>query len=186
MAASSINTGLASVPDLTGVNNSQIDFHIIQLYNAVDILAQATDAYTGNVPQSSGQDQPEGGTYGPAVQGYIITSVALTPGALVGIDGTSGQLVNADSTLGTPILARGICTSTSNPGDQASVLLFGVLPTFAAGTFTPGDTYYLGAGGLFIHTRPITGVEQAVGYALTATSFFFNSDLSSRPAPVTT
>lgn len=169
MPNSSINTGLAQVPDTTGLNNAVATYHIIQLYNAIGVLQQAIDDYTGNTPPTA-TPNPPGSTSGSNVKGYATAGVAIAAGRLCGINGAGAAILANQGT----VLARGIATGAVAIGAQVELILLGPLGIFAGGSFVPGTTYYLGVGGLFTATSPGVGLSQAVGWALSDTAIVFN------------
>lgn len=183
--SSSIDTGLSNIPDLTNITQpNQLSYQFISIYNAISILAQGIDAYTGNTPVTNDNPATNGSVTGAANTGYFIAGVAIAAGRLCTIN-AAGNAVLADSGTAA-LLARGVAVAAATVGAQVTLQLFGSCAIFAAGTFTKGSTYYLGVGGLFTITPPATGFVQAVAWAASDTTLFMNPALVNRPAPVTT
>lgn len=178
MPASSINTGLAAIPDLTNINDpGKLSYQLIQLYNAIGILQQAIDSYTGNTPNHDPTQWLEQGGFNQATIGnlstvYVKADVTIATGQLIGISPTTKNAVLAN---GIAIPAVGLCTNGAAAGSNISYILIGLVQFYATGSFTPGTEYYVGATGFFSATRPATGsTGQHGGFALTDTAIFWN------------
>lgn len=186
--SSSIDTGLSATPDLSNLNDPQkLTFQLIQLYNAIFILQQAIDSYTGNTPNAIAQY--DGTNPGSAIliqsqtRAYYIVDTAIGAGKLVTILSTK-KVKHAD--IGSPTtLARGIATAAFAVGAVAEIVLLGSVAIYATGTFTPGQVYYCGSNGAFLATpSAVSGtVNQAIGYALSDTDFWFYPQILSTVVP---
>jgi hypothetical protein len=113
-------------------------------------------------------------TGGPA---SLIASVALSRGQAVNI--FNGQLRLADASLSRP--AVGVVTRAAAIGQAAEIMLLAGLATGLSG-LTPNTLYYLGNAGALTTTRPVSGVAQCVGYALSATELLVHTSLDLIPA----
>ena len=175
----SINLGLAALPE-TKPNESYMD--ILRLYGAVKALAVALDAYTGVLPQ----DEALWPLLTPADtihsqnqhRLYVLFTENVTPGQVVTLVDASGvltaKLAGGSAHAGA---ARGFSTGTVVSGNYGEVILFG-LCRYISG-MTPGTLYYISAvtAGSITAVSPGTPYHQAVGYALSAKSLFFNPSL---------
>lgn len=184
--SSSIDTGLQPIPDLTNISSpDKLAFQFIQLYNAVGILAQAIDDYTGNTPQSnSNPNAPPESTVlvGNTANMWCVANAAINAGFLVTLINSSGvtkaELASAGSKT-TP--AMGMSMNSVAAGAQLQVLLLGLFNF--GGSVTPGQMYYLSnsvPGGLSTSTTGyVTGnIVQAVGFGVDTESIFFNPTLT--------
>lgn len=186
MPLSSINTGLQQTPDLTDIASpGKLGFQFIQLYNAIGILQQAVDTYTGNTParaDNSQQNQTPEQTIlvGNTSTMWATASINISAGFLVNLVNAGGvtevQYANAISAAAP---CHGISMAAASAGNKIQVLLLGLFNF--GGSVTPGQMYYLSssvAGGLST-TRPSTSgnIVQAVGYGVDTNSIFFNPTL---------
>lgn len=186
MPDSSINTGLANIPDLSGVGNKQTEFHIIQLYNAIGILQQAVDTYSGNTPSApnnwSSTDPGSVNTIANNSKFYLTAAADITAGVLVGIN-AAGQAVLADKTSG--VWAIGVATNAVSSGAVCEIILMGCLNLYAAGTFVKGTKYYLGDAGHFTATLPATvgDMIQPVAFAYLDTAIYLFPSIYTETVP---
>jgi len=176
--SSSIDTGLAQTPDLTNINTpDKLSYQFVQLYNAIEILAQSIDQYTGNTPNPDPTQWTQGGGLNQATLGNVATVYVqaqgnIATGQLIGIDPATkfGVLAN-----GTSIPAIGLCTQGATSGLNISYILIGLVSFYAAASFTPGLEYYVGTTGFFTAARPAVGTTgQHGGFALTDKAIFWN------------
>lgn len=201
MALSSINTGLQQTPDLTDIQSpGKLGFQFIQIYNAINVLAQAIDAYTGNTPADA-QGNYQNQTIDQTVTVGNFTSLWVTAGASI----SSGFLVSFDS-AGHAILAdpstvisaasndaaggqgynsagipegtvKGIAITSASVGAQIKVMLLGIV-NFGAGALKPGNKYYLGSvpGSITYNPASMTAgwIRQPIGFAIDSAHMFIN------------
>lgn len=188
MPLASTNLGLQEVPDLTDILSvGKISFHLIQIYNALGVLQQALDNYTGNSPapaDNSNQSSPPENTVLIGNTANIWTTCGTTSinaGYLVYFTNNAGvttsELANASNATK---LALGIAMGSATTGNPLQVLLLGLFNF--GGSVIPGQLYYLSdstPGGL-VTTPPIaTGhIVQPVGYGVDTNSIFFNPCLN--------
>lgn len=185
MPSSSINTGLAAIPDLTDIQSAgKLGFQFIQLYNAVGVLQQAIDSYTGNSPvqASTSSQSPEttilvGNTSSMWAK---CGTTAISAGYLVYFTNNSGvTTVNLAKSDAAYSIAIGISITSAAAGANIQVLLLGLFNF--GGSVTPGSLYYTSPtvpGGLTV-TIPTTGnLIQPVGYGVDTNSIFFNPCLN--------
>lgn len=178
-ASTTLNLQLPNLPD--EVKDPQVYAELVRVYNACKILAQGLDVYTGvgGYPQS---DWNSIGNSALIVQGqtkvYIKATDTFSAGKLVCIRDIGGVanalLAIAVSTDLRP--CHGFATGPAAANGYVEVVLFGLYP-FAGGLVT-GQKYYLSNGtyGSFTAVNPSgTGnIRQAIGYALSPTSIWFN------------
>ena len=201
MGLSSINTGLQQTPDLTDIQSpGKLGFQFISLYNAINILAQAIDTYTGNTPPDANgnyQNQlpNQTVTLGNLAYIWITADQAIGSGYLVSIN-TTGHAVLADpaniiSTASNDAaggqgynpsnkaegVVVGIAVSNASVGQQLKVMLMGVV-NFGTGNLHPGNKYYLGSSPGSITnnpaTMPVSGIRQPIGFAIDSANMFIN------------
>lgn len=183
---SSINTGLQAVPDLTDIQSvGKLSFQFIQLYNAVSILQQAIDNYTGNTPvgSSSSQGTPEQTVLvGNTSNMWCVAGENINAGFLVGFYNVSG-VTNAKLALAgggsRPPVAHGLSMNSVSTGGQLQVLLFGLFNF--GGSVIPGTTYCLSPsvpGGLATFASITTGQSrQPIGFGVDTNSIFLNPNM---------
>lgn len=200
MPLSSINTGLQATPDLGGISESKTAYHIVQMYNAISILQQAIDTYTGNTPYAQSEwDASDPGKHNMIAASskiYLTAGEDITAGLFVAINDGDGKAYMAQCGDGsafppspvTPRTAIGIASTSVSAGAVAEIFTQGSLNIYAASTFTPGKYYYLGNSGHFSATAPTgTGsIIQIMGYALTDKEFYLWPDLNPPTVPATT
>lgn len=176
----SINTGLSQLPDNPD-DISKVYPELVKIYNAIKILSQNIDTYTGALQQPASA-WPNIGLNTILSQNidklYVIYDETVIAGAMIHLYNVSGVLharlaKAADATKP----ARGFSSNAVTSGDYGEVILFG-LNSFFAG-LTIGATYYLSptsTTGQVTTTKPTTAgqVVQAVGFALSGASLFFN------------
>ena|ERR1700744_2262770 len=178
----SINTGLQQTPDLTDIMSiGKLSFQFIQVYNAINILAQAIDTYTGNTPPSSSQSSQTAEStviVGNTANFWCTANVNISAGFLVGLKNVSGvtNAVLAQANGGSSVLAMGISMNAASAGQPIQVLLLGLFNF--GGSVTPGTIYYTSPttpGGI-VATAPSTAgqIIQPVGIGLDTNSIFFN------------
>ena len=188
MPLSSINTGLSPVPDLTDIQSTgKLSFQFIQLYNAIGVLQQAIDQYTGNSPapaDNSNQSAPAENTVllgNTANMWATCGTTNINAGYLVYFTNNSGvttvSLAQANSFTK---LAYGISMTSATAGNPIQVLLLGLFNF--GGSVTPGQLYYLSdtvAGGLTTTAPSTVGtIVQPAGYGVDTNSIFFNPCLN--------
>lgn len=158
---SSINTGLDILPATTDKSNFG---DIFKLYNAIKILADSIDLYTGELVPT-GTESSAGLTYlrvQKISRAYLQASVSITAGQMVGINGSS-QIV-----LGTVGTVVGFAPAAITAGNYGEIDLLGLCTAYTG--LTPGAMYYAAAAGA------ITAVPSAqkIGFAITTTTLFVN------------
>lgn len=188
--SSSINTGLQQVPDLTEIQTvGKLSFQFISIYNAINILSQAIDSYTGNAPATSTSDTQTAEStvlVGNTSNLWVKASVAISAGYLVNLTNTGGattaQLASAVPPGGTSpnLIAHGLSMNTVAAGAQLQVLLLGLFNF--GGSVTPGQLYYLSDTvlGALMTAPPTAGsghLIQPVGFGLDTNSLWFNPSL---------
>ena len=191
MPLSSINTGLQQTPDLTDIQSvGKLSFQFISIYNAISILQQAIDTYTGNTPAAAdGSNQnatPEQTVLvGNNCAMWCTASANLSAGFLVNLFNVSGQTQAryANATVLTQ-QAHGITLNAASAGQPIHILLLGLFNF--GGSVTPGQMYYLSTtpGGLST-TPPAVGsseLVQPVGFGVDTNSIFFNPSTYTEPA----
>lgn len=181
----STNTGLQQTPDLTDIMSvGKLSFQFISIYNAIQVLQQAIDTYTGNTPSGA---QGSGGTpestviVGNTANMYCSAGVNISAGFLVTLYNVGGvthaKYAQANSSA-TP--CYGISMNAASAGQQVQVLLLGLF-NFGGGV-TPGQIYYLSDAtpGALVTARPSTpsDIVQAVGFGVDSNSIFFNPTLT--------
>lgn len=179
---STINTGLSNLP--LEVKDATTYAEFVKLYNAVKIVAQAMDTYTGIGTYPADQwDQV--GNNGILVQNHT----KIYP--IFGDNVNQGQLVTLKDIGGVPkaylaIAAsndirkcRGFATGNVLAGNRGEVVLQGLYPY--AGGLTIGQTYYLSNGtyGAFTAVNPsgVGNIRQGIGYAISTSAMYFNPDI---------
>lgn len=190
--SSSINTGLQQVPDLTDIQSvGKLSFQFIQIYNAMAILAQSIDSYTGNSPatSSSSSTPPEQTILvGNTANMWCIATEAISPGFLVSLSNVSGVTkctLATGLTLSTIALGLSM-TAAAGAGSSIQILLLGLFNF--GGSVTPGALYYTDVGGpagAITTTAPTTTGQlvQPIGYGVDTDSIFFNPCLNPQPVP---
>lgn len=165
----SVNLGLPATP-ITQDKDSFQDF--VRIYNAIRTLAEALDRYTGAIPPETSV-WSQYGTSGLRINGvtklYLPAYTDLAVSNTVGFYNDAG-IVKAKKAKDGVLKARGFVSVAGNAGATVEITLIGLYPSFAAGTLTPGNTYYQSATD---GTVGNTGA-QAVGYAITDQLLFFN------------
>lgn len=158
---SSINLQLDVLPASTDKNNFA---DLFKLYNAVKLLADSIDLYTGEgIP--TGSESYNGLTYlrlQKIARVYLQASVAITPGQMVGINASS-QFI-----LGTPGTVRGFAPAAISSGAYGEIDLLGLCLNYTG--LTPGATYYAAAAGAI----STVASAQKIGFAITTTTLFVN------------
>jgi hypothetical protein len=182
MALSSINTGLQNIPDLTDIQSvGKLSFQFIQIYNAIGVLQQAIDSYTGNTPSGTvgtGGSPESTVIVGNMASMYATANVNIPAGYLVSING-SGQVVLANAAYAANVPAMGLSIAAASAGAQCHILLFGLFNF--GGSVTPGTIYYTSpnvAGGLAA-TKPVLAGQliQPVAFGVDTNSVFLNPSL---------
>lgn len=170
----SVNLGLPAAP-LS--NTPELFSEMLRVYNALRILANALDDYTGVIsPPNSEWSQ-----LGIQVRSHGMNRVYLPAfeniayGETVAFYNDAGTVKLRKAVVST-YPCRGYCSVSGGvtAGQTCEAVLFGVSATFTAGTFTVGATYYQAATAGAI-TNGVTA--QKVGYAMTTSLLFFNPDL---------
>lgn len=178
-AFSTINLQLQNLPN--ELKDAETYAEFVKIYNACKILAQAVDTYTGI------------GTYSPSDWSQVGNSAILLQNQtkiypIFDDTVTVGQLVSLYDVAGVPHVRKAIAVSTDlrpchgfataavTAGNRGEVVLQGLYP-YATG-LTTGARLFLSNGtyGAFTTTTPSgTGnIRQAIGYALSPSSIFFN------------
>lgn len=182
---SSINTGLQQTPDLTDIQSTgKLSFQFISLYNAIQVLQQAIDNYTGNSPQtgtSNTQTAESTVIVGNTSNFWCNAKTALSAGFLVTLTNVSGVtnagLANASASS---TLAMGLTMTAAAINTPVQILLLGLFNF--GGSVTPGALYYLSdttAGALVTTPNSTTGhIVQPVGFGVDTNSIWFNPSLN--------
>lgn len=192
---SSIDTGLPNTPDLADIQTPQkLAMTFIEMFNAMQILGQAIDAYTGNTPagpDTSAQPAESTVLIGNTTNFWCNASTALPAGYLVTIFNVSGvtnaKLANAAS--GYSGTAMGLTMAAADINTPVQVMLIGLF-NFGSGV-TPGTMYYLSdavAGGIAAAAPSTAGhLVQPVGFGIDTESVFINPSLNNNlfTAPAT-
>lgn len=105
----------------------------------------------------------------------FVASAAITKGQAVNLD--SGLLRLADASLSRP--AIGIALSGGIAGDKIRIMLVGGYVQGLTG-LTANSLVYLGNAGALLFVRPVSGLVQSLGFALSTTEMFVlvSSDLA--------
>lgn len=184
--SSSINLGLQQVPDLTDIQSiGKLSFQFIQLYNAMNILANSIDAYTGNTPNpanTNGSTPESSVIVGQQANMWCNAQVNISAGFLVTLTNVGG-VTNAKLALGSLGLvgmAHGLSMTTATAGSPVQVMLIGLF-NFGGGV-TPGALYYVSpsVGGGIVTLRPSSPGQliQGVGFGVDTNSLFINPCLT--------
>lgn len=177
----SVNLGL---PQLPNIEDPRLFKELLPIYNAINAVAIALDAYTGALSPAV-EDYPSIGISDIHLQNiaklYPIFSEPVVAGAMINVYNNSGILTAryakaADATKP----ARGFSTASVAAGDRGELMLLG-LNVHISG-LTPGSLYYLSSTsttGQIVITAPVVSgnVIQSVGFALDANTLFFNPSL---------
>lgn len=187
MPLSSINTGLQQIPDLTDIQSvGKLSFQFISIYNAIGVLQQAIDTYTGNTPPTaSGSNQstpPEQSVIvGNTANMWCVAGAGISAGFLVNLYNNSGvtqaQLATA-AVVGQ--IAMGLTMTSAAINTSIQVLLLGLFNF--GGSVSPGGLYYTSdsvPGGLTLTAPTAVGhFVQPVGYGVDTNSIWFNPSLN--------
>lgn len=183
---SSIDTGLSATPDLTNVQSvGALSYQLITIYNAINILAQAIDAYTGNAPENTETpNQPAEATVivGNMANFFCNAAVDLGAGFLVTLESVGGvtNAKLADASLGLAGIAHGLTMGTATAGSPIQILLLGLF-NFGGGP-TAGVIYYLSDTnpGDIIATKPTAAgsLVQAIGFGIDTDSMWISPSLT--------
>ncbi len=169
----SIRLGLPSAPLVEG---PKLFIEFLQVYNAIKVLGYSLDSYTGAITAPY-EDWAEIGlnsaSVGNIAKIYIVFYETAEIGNTIAFDDISS--IPMARLADTTYRARGVCTKATEAGDMGEVTLFGRFPLFPAGSLTPGLTYHQSATAGEIIPGP--SANQAIGYAITDTSLFFNPSL---------
>ncbi len=105
----------------------------------------------------------------------FVASVTVVKGQAVNLN--NGELRLADASLSRP--AIGIALSGATAGNKARVMLVAGYVQGLAG-LTANSLVYLGNAGALLFTRPVSGLVQSLGFALSTTEMFVlvSSDLA--------
>lgn len=186
MALSSINTGLQQTPDLTDIQSvGKLSYQFISLYNAIGVLQQAIDTYTGNTPapaNNSNQNQPPEQTVivGNTSNMWCKANANISAGFAIGL-GNVGGVTEAILALASTssVQCFGLSMTSATAGNPIQVLLLGLFNF--GGSVTPGALYYLspGVAGGLTTTKPSTAGQliQPLGFGVDTSSIFFNPSL---------
>ena len=175
---SSINLGLPPSPETT---NAEILPEMIRIYNAINILSEATDTYTGSVVPESNlwSSIPYAESYRSQNSDVLFIKAFedIPYGAVCNLSNNSGELVASlsDATDGTKPCKAINTGGDITAGDTGRFNLAGALVSVFSG-LTIGATYYLATTpGLVTAVAPtISGnVVQTLGYALSPTQLMF-------------
>lgn len=188
MAATSIDTGLPEIPDLTNINTEVgVSKQFIDIYNAIGILAQGIDSYTGNTPESASTStaSPESTILvGNTANMWATAQVDISAGFLVNIiDSGAGvpKAILADASMGLAEIAMAISLTSASAGSQIQIQLLGLFDF--GGSVVAGQLYYCsgagGAGGISTVKPTASGwAVQPVGFGVDGDSIFINPCLN--------
>lgn len=176
--STSINLGLPQGPETTDM---LLYAELSRIYNAINILAQSIDVYTGGLNPDSTEWSAQNNISTIRTQNILRTyckaNEDIASGALVCfVNGTTELLaVNADATDDTKP-ARGYCSAGAiNAGEFGQFTLGNSLHPSISG-LTYGTKYYLSTTpGLITATEPTDpgNLVQVIGFALSPTELFF-------------
>ncbi len=150
----SVQTGLPAQPL---VNNQELFYELVRVYNAIRIVIQALDDHTGEpLNLEAGEDIAYGNT--------------------VGIK-NDGKAYKADDGV---LRCVGFCNTVGGgtTGEFISVQLFGMYPELPAATLTAGERYYNSstAGAIGLAASAPTW-SQVIGFAISDTQLYFKPEL---------
>lgn len=175
----SMNLGLDNIPNPVDPANFSEN---LRMYNAIRALAAAVDLYAGPLPYDTSiwnQLTPAQTLWtAGANRLYLQTTDNLAAGSMCSIWDNGGtymaRLAGGPAWVGGD--CRGFSTGVYAAGSMAEIMLFG-LCTVVSG-LTRGAPYWISnaVAGAFTGTKPAnTGnLVQPIGYAIEATSLFFN------------
>lgn len=180
---STINTGLSVLP--MEVKDSAAYAEFIKLYNAVKIVAQAMDTYTGIGTYPADQWNQVGNS-GILVQNHtkiypVCAEASISKGQLVALRDVGGVTQAVLSFAGSTDIrkCRGFANTDGVSGQRMEVVLQGLYPY--AGGLTVGQTYYQSNGtyGAFTAVTPsgAGNIRQGIGYAVSTNAMYFNPNL---------
>src|SRR5579863_2517548 len=184
MPLSSFNTGLQQVPDLLNITSvGKLSFQFISIYNAIGVLQQAIDSYTGNSPAPSNNSNQNAAPettvlIGNTANMWLLAAQNINAGFLVTITNSGGTAIaNLSNVASTPYgQAMGISMTNATTGNPLQILLLGLFNF--GGSVTPGGIYYASAlvpGGLSLTPPSVSGqLIQPVGFGVDSNSIFFN------------
>lgn len=177
----SVNTGLPAIPDTP---DPVLFREMVRIYNAVNAIAFALDAYTGALPALPAEFA-DVGLSDILVQNisrfYPIFDDTVVAGAMCHVYNVAGVLhARLASALDDTKPARGFATAAVTATNRGELILLG-RNSYLSG-LTPGDLYYLSEvslTGQITNAAPATSgnLVQPVGYALSDTSIWFNPTL---------
>lgn len=175
----SMNLGIDTIPNPVDPANFSEN---LRIYNAIKALASAVDLYAGPLQYDSSiwnQLTPAQTLWtAGANRLYLATTQDLAAGSMVSIINSGGtyKAALAGGAAWGGGDCRGYSTGVYLTGNMAEIILFG-LCTVVAG-LTPGATYWVSnaTAGAFTGGKPAnTGDRiQPIGYAISATTLFFN------------
>lgn len=182
---STINLGLSEVPEIDVKQYPTLWSELLRIRNALKILAGTVDVYTGAQAEDSQYWNQTAPANSIRIQNiariYVKVGVSLSGGNLCHFYNDAGILKArpANATDATKP-ARAVCMTagTQAVDSFAEFNLFGALSIYTG--LTPGATYYLSTvDGSATTTAPTGGttIQQPVGYALSATTMYFNPQI---------
>lgn len=177
----SVNLGL---PQLPNQDDPKLFKELLLLYNAINAIGRALDAYTGALSPAV-EDYPSIGVSDIHLQNiaklYPVFSEDVVVGAMVNVYNNAGVLTAryAKAADGTKP-ARGFATNNVSAAARGEVILLGI--NVHVSGLTPGSLYYLSAAstsGQVVATAPaVSGNSiQPVGFALDSSTLYFNPTL---------
>ena len=161
----SLNLGLDVLPT---TKTQDVYPDIFKLYNAVKLIADALDNYTGElIPEvPAGSNMSAFGVNYLRLQKiarvYLQASVAISAGNMVSINGTSKIALGAAGTV------VGFAPAAIANGAYGEIQLLGLCTALSG--LTPGAMYYAAASGGISTTVS----AQKIGFAISSTLLFVN------------
>lgn len=166
---SSINLGL---PDRPLTENPELNAELRRVYNALDSVVSAVDAYSGTGESESTYSSQVGTSqcfFGVNSKVYLEAAEEIEFGQLVALH-SDGLLYKAAP----PLTCIGFSRS-KEPAAYIEVQLVGVYPRLSSAVLVPGVKYCLGTTpGTF---APFSSGAQVVGIALAPDILFINPQL---------
>ncbi len=174
----SFNLGLdatpAEIPDIGTYGE------LIKIFNSIHTLATKLEAYVGPLPIDV-EDRPYKTPFDSIVLQNIVriyprAAETIADRALVGLN-SSGEAINAQSTVGGTNYARGICIGGCQAGEYPEVVLQACVNGFSG--LVPNTTYFLSTvAGVLTDTPPGgANIIQPAVYALTETQLYFHPEI---------
>ena len=170
----SMDLRLPAIPQTT---DQKLYTELQPIHNAIRMLAYTLDAYTGatSAPYYV-WNELEAGTLRlqNITKVYLPAFEDMAAGRFIAIYDDAGT-AKARLALDPTYRCRGYVTSDVVASEFAEIVLLGAYPEMAAGTLTPGATYYLSS--VTPGATTTTSGTQALGFAVTDKTLFVNPSL---------